>query len=101
MNTAVNTVLKDLSTMQSHGHHHHHHHSGGDISGTSASGDSQSQNPMQILLSDLQNLQSTLTSGTQGQNATTAVNNVLNDILKFTQKLSGKTNNSTAINISA
>ena len=96
MNTAVNNVLNDLSAMQSHGHHHHHHGSGGVGSGGSASSSSQSQDPMQTLLSDLQNLQSTFTSGTQDQNAATAVNAVLNDISKFTQRHSGS-----AINISA
>ena len=96
MNTAVNNVLNDLSAMQSHGHHHHHHGSGGVGSGGSASSSSQSQDPMHTLLSDLQNLQSTLTSGTQDQNAATAANAVLNDISKFTQRQSGS-----AINISA
>ena len=100
VNTALNNVLNDLSTMQSHGHHHHHHGSGGVGSGSSAS-NSQSQDPMQTLLSDLQNLQSNLTSGTQGQNATTAVSNVLNDISKFTQSHLAKANTISAINISA
>lgn len=98
--TALNNVLNDLSTMQSHGHHHHHHGSGGISSASSASSITQSQDPMQTLLSDLQNLKDTLTAGTQSQNATTALNNVLNDISKFTQGLSGSAN-STAINISA
>ncbi len=100
MNTALNNVLNDLSTMQSHGHHHHHHGSGGASSVSNASGSGQSQDPMQTLLSDLQNLKGTLTAGTQSQNATTALNNVLNDISKFTQGHSGSAN-STAINISA
>jgi hypothetical protein len=98
--TALNNVLNDLSTMQSHGHHHHHHGSGGISSTSSASSSTQSQDPMQTLLSDLQNLKGTLTAGTQSQNATTALNNILNDISKFTQGHSGKAN-STAINISA
>jgi len=98
--TALNNVLNDLSTMQSHGHHHHHHGSGGISSTSSASSSTQSQDPMQTLLSDLQNLKGTLTAGTQSQNATTALNNVLNDISKFTQGHSGSAN-STAINISA
>jgi hypothetical protein len=98
--TALNNVLNDLSTMQSHGHHHHHHGSGGISSASSASSSTQSQDPMQTLLSDLQNLKGTLTAGTQSQNATTALNNVLNDISKFTQGHSGSAN-STAINISA
>lgn len=98
--TALNNVLNDLSTMQSHGHHHHHHGSGGISSASSASSITQSQDPMQTLLSDLQNLKGTLTAGTQSQNATTALNNVLNDISKFTQGHSGSAN-STAINISA
>jgi hypothetical protein len=101
VSTALNNVLNDVSTMQSHGHHHHHHGSGGVSSGSSASSSSQSQDPMQTLLSDLQNLQSTLTAGTQSQNATTAVNAVLNDISKYTQRHSGSAVNSTAINISA
>jgi hypothetical protein len=98
--TALNNVLNDLSTMQSHGHHHHHHGSGGISSTSSASSSTQSQDPMQTLLSDLQNLKGTLTAGTQSQNATTALNNILNDISKFTQGHSGSAN-STAINISA
>ena len=98
--TALNNVLNDLSTMQSHGHHHHHHGSGGISSASSASSSTQSQDPMQTLLSDLQNLKGTLTAGTQSQNATTALNNILNDISKFTQGHSGSAN-STAINISA
>ena len=98
--TALNNVLNDLSTMQSHGHHHHHHGSGGISSASSASSSTQSQDPMQTLLSDLQNLKGTLTAGPQSQNATTALNNVLNDISKFTQGHSGSAN-STAINISA
>jgi hypothetical protein len=100
VSTALNNVLNDLSTMQSHGHHHHHHGSGGISSASSASSSTQSQDPMQTLLSDLQNLKGTLTAGTQSQNATTALNNILNDISKFTQGHSGSAN-STAINISA
>jgi len=100
VSTALNNVLNDLSTMQSHGHHHHHHGSGGVGSGSSVSSSSQSKDPMQTLLSDLQNLQSTLTAGKQSHNATTALNNVLNDISKFTQGDAGSAN-SAAINISA
>ena len=100
VSTALNNVLNDLSTMQSHGHHHHHHGSGAVGSGSSASSSSQSQDPMQTLLSDLQTLKSNLTATTQSQNATTALNNIMNDISKFTQGHSGSAN-STAINISA
>ena len=101
VNTALNNVMNDLASVQSHGHPHHHHGSGGASSVSNASGSGQSEDPMQTLSSDLQKLQSTLTSGTQGQTATTAVNNVLNDIYKFTQGHSGNTNTSAAINISA
>jgi len=97
VNSALNTVMNDLSTMQGANHGHHHHHGGG----SSVSG-SQSQNPMQSLLNDLNGLQNSLssTSGTQSSDIATAASKVLNDISMFTKGQSAGNNSSSGVSLS-
>jgi hypothetical protein len=89
--------MNDLSAMQGANHGHHHHHGGG----SSVSG-SQSQNPMQSLLNDLNGLQNSLssTSGTQSSDIATAASKVLNDISMFTKGQSAGNNSSSGVSLS-